>query len=269
MGAVGERVQPTSPIAAQPAVDGLAADAIAVGDLDHREPVAQDFHDGIEALFCHCELQEHAPDLLTSPLVGEAQEAQAVVSTINRNSGTHQPVSTRQASTGSAHHSCHTIRAWLRAHPCVVVLPRTPAPPSRQALDHMRLGHLRCTAIVPFLGVGVTVGGAGGRQVMRGLLHAQRLRVGCMVELAMAGRRRGYGLDEGPDRESAPAGTEGGSARSIPADYRSGRAVRSRAWTSSLVPCLHLLGRSGDLAARARSCRSRGRWSIAEEQRAG
>jgi hypothetical protein len=28
-------------------------------------------------------------------------------------------------------------------------------------------------------------------------------------------------------------------------------------------------GRSGDLAARARSCRSRGRWSIAEEQRAG
>ena len=32
---------------------------------------------------------------------------------------------------------------------------------------------------------------------MRGLLHAQRLRVGCMVELAMAGRRRGYGLDEG------------------------------------------------------------------------
>ena len=32
---------------------------------------------------------------------------------------------------------------------------------------------------------------------------------------------------------------------------------------------VHLLGRSGDLAARARSCRSRGRWSIAEEQRAG
>jgi len=64
-----------------------------------------------------------------------------------------------------------TIRAWLRAHPCVVVLPRTPAPSSRQAVDHMRLGHLWCTAIVPFLGVGVTVGGAGGRQVMRGLLH--------------------------------------------------------------------------------------------------
>jgi hypothetical protein len=40
----------------------------------------------------------------------------------------------------------------LRALPCVVVLPRTPAPSSRQALDHMRLGHLRCTAIVPFSG---------------------------------------------------------------------------------------------------------------------
>jgi hypothetical protein len=54
-------------------------------------------------LLCHCELQEHAPDLLASPLVGEAQEARAVMSTINRNSGTHQPVSTGQASTGSAH----------------------------------------------------------------------------------------------------------------------------------------------------------------------
>jgi hypothetical protein len=48
------------------------------------------------------ELQEHAPDLLASPLVDEAQEARAVVSTINRNSGTHQPESTGQASTGSA-----------------------------------------------------------------------------------------------------------------------------------------------------------------------
>jgi hypothetical protein len=103
MGPVGERLQPTSPIAAQPAVDGLAADAVALGDLDHRESVPQDFHDGVEALLCHCELQEHAPDLLASPLVGEAQEARAVVSTINRNSGTHQPASTRQASTGPAH----------------------------------------------------------------------------------------------------------------------------------------------------------------------
>ena len=40
---------------------------------------------------------------LASPLVGEAQEARAVMSTINRNSETHQPASTRQASTGSAH----------------------------------------------------------------------------------------------------------------------------------------------------------------------
>jgi hypothetical protein len=52
-------------------------------------PVTQHLHDGVEALLCHCELQEHAPDLLASPLVGEAQEARAVVSTINRNSGTH------------------------------------------------------------------------------------------------------------------------------------------------------------------------------------
>ena len=75
----------------------------ALGDLDHLEPVADDFHDGVEALLCHCELQEHAPDLLASTKVGEAQEGQAVMSTINRNSGTHQPVSTGQASTGSAH----------------------------------------------------------------------------------------------------------------------------------------------------------------------
>jgi hypothetical protein len=53
-------------------------------------------------LLCHCELHEHAPDLLASPLIGEAEEGRAVVSTINRNSGTHQPASTRQASNGSA-----------------------------------------------------------------------------------------------------------------------------------------------------------------------
>jgi hypothetical protein len=110
MGAVGQGIQPAGPIAAQPAVDGLAADAGAVGDLDHREPVPDDFHDGVEALLCHCELQEHAPDLLTSPLVGEAQEARAVMSAINRNSGTHQPESTGQASTGSAQ-SHQTARA--------------------------------------------------------------------------------------------------------------------------------------------------------------
>jgi len=102
VGAVGQRVQPADPIAAQPAVDGLAAHAVAPGDLDHREPVAQELHDGVEALLCHCELQEHAHDLLASPLIGEAQEGRTVVSTINRNSGTHQPVSTTQASTGSA-----------------------------------------------------------------------------------------------------------------------------------------------------------------------
>jgi hypothetical protein len=102
VGAIGQGVQPAGPIAAQPAMDGLAADAVALGHLGHREPVAQHLHDGVETLFCHCELQEHAPDLLASPLVGEAQEGQAVVSTINRNSGTHQPVPPRQASTGRA-----------------------------------------------------------------------------------------------------------------------------------------------------------------------
>jgi hypothetical protein len=57
----------------QPAVHGLAAHAVAVGDLDHLESVAQHFHDGVEAWLCHCELQEHTPDLLTSPLIGEAR----------------------------------------------------------------------------------------------------------------------------------------------------------------------------------------------------
>jgi hypothetical protein len=102
MRAVSERVQPASGVAAQPAVDGLAADPVALGDLDYREPVPDDFHDGVEALLCHCELQEHAPDLLASTKVGGAEKGQAVVSTINRNSGTHQPESTGQASTGPA-----------------------------------------------------------------------------------------------------------------------------------------------------------------------
>jgi hypothetical protein len=54
-------------------MDRLAADPIALGDLDHREPVAQDFHDGVEVVLCHCELQEHALDLLTSTRVVEAE----------------------------------------------------------------------------------------------------------------------------------------------------------------------------------------------------
>ena len=91
VGAVGQGVQPAGPIAAQPAVDRLAADAVAVGDLDHREPVSDDFHDGVEALLCHCELQEHAPDLLASPVVGEAEKGRAVMSTINRISTCHDP----------------------------------------------------------------------------------------------------------------------------------------------------------------------------------
>jgi hypothetical protein len=75
---------------------------VALGDLDHREPVPDDLHNGVEALLCHSELWEHAPHLLASTKVGEAEEGQAVVSTINRKSGTHQPVSTGQASTGPA-----------------------------------------------------------------------------------------------------------------------------------------------------------------------
>jgi hypothetical protein len=102
MGPVDQGVQSAGPIATQPAVDGLAADAVPLGHLDHREPVPQHLHHGVEALLCHCELQEHAPDLLASPLVGEAEEGRAVMSTINRNSGTQQPVSTGQASTGPA-----------------------------------------------------------------------------------------------------------------------------------------------------------------------
>jgi hypothetical protein len=59
-----------------------------LGGLDHREPVAQHLHDGVEVLLCHCELPEHAPDILASPLVGEAEEGRAVMSTINQNTGT-------------------------------------------------------------------------------------------------------------------------------------------------------------------------------------
>jgi len=64
-----------------------------------------------------------------------------------------------------------------------------------------------------------------------------------MVELAMAGRRRGYGLDEGPDRESAPAGTEGGSARrSQPTTAQAELSDLVPGPRARLVPCLHLLG---------------------------
>jgi hypothetical protein len=59
--AVGQGLQPARPITAPPAMDPLAADPVALGDLDHREPVGQDFHDGVEVVLCHCELQEHAP----------------------------------------------------------------------------------------------------------------------------------------------------------------------------------------------------------------
>ena len=48
--AVGQGLQPAKPIAAKPVMDRLAADPIALGHLDHREPVAQDFHDGVEAV---------------------------------------------------------------------------------------------------------------------------------------------------------------------------------------------------------------------------
>jgi hypothetical protein len=89
-------------VAAQPAVHGLAAKPKPSATSTTVNPIPDDFHDGVEALLCDCELQEHALDLLASPLIGEAQEARAVVSTINRNLGTHQPESIREASTGSA-----------------------------------------------------------------------------------------------------------------------------------------------------------------------
>ena len=40
----------------------------------------QHFHDGVEALLCHCELQEHTPDLLTADR--RSEEGRAVMSTI-------------------------------------------------------------------------------------------------------------------------------------------------------------------------------------------
>jgi hypothetical protein len=35
---------------------GLAADRVALGDLDHLEAVSDDFHNGVEVLLGHCEL---------------------------------------------------------------------------------------------------------------------------------------------------------------------------------------------------------------------
>jgi hypothetical protein len=73
VGPVGQGVQATAGIAAQPAVDGLATDPVALGHLYHCEPVTQHLHDGVEALLCHRELQEHAPDLLASTRSGRSR----------------------------------------------------------------------------------------------------------------------------------------------------------------------------------------------------
>jgi hypothetical protein len=75
-------------------LDGLAADPVAVGHLDHRESVPQDLHDGVEALLCHCELQEHAPDLLASTKVGEAERK--VRRSCQPSTGTPEPISRYQ-----------------------------------------------------------------------------------------------------------------------------------------------------------------------------
>jgi hypothetical protein len=58
-------------------------------------------------------------------------------------------------------------------------------------------------------------------------------------------------------------------SRAGPASMDGGCGPWPAARLAAIGHGVHLLGRSGDLAARARSCRSRGRWSIAEEQRAG
>jgi hypothetical protein len=116
VGAVGQGVQAAGPIAAQPAVDGLAADPVAVGDLDHGEPVAQDLHDGVEALFCHGELQEHAPDLLArrwsakhKKLGRWCQPSTGTPEPISRN----QPVKHQRISTGVRTPGYTLRRNWL------------------------------------------------------------------------------------------------------------------------------------------------------------
>jgi hypothetical protein len=81
--------------------------------------------------------QEHAPDLLASTRVGEAEEGRAVVSTINRNSGTHQPASTGQASTGPAQALCRGPCQRF-ARNCAT---RNLAPPHPATLDSV--AHLR------------------------------------------------------------------------------------------------------------------------------
>jgi hypothetical protein len=65
MGAVGQGVQPAGSVAAQPAVNGLAADAVALGDLDHREPVAQDSMTALKR--CSATVSSRSTLLTSSP----------------------------------------------------------------------------------------------------------------------------------------------------------------------------------------------------------
>ena len=81
-------------------------------------------------------------------------------------------------------------------------------------------------------------------------------------------RYRTGGLDALADRSHRP----NTCPHQMPAQVEAGLCELRRrhpGWGQRRLAHVYLLGRSGDLAARARSCRSRGRWSIAEEQRAG
>jgi hypothetical protein len=99
-------------------VDGLAAAAVAVGHLDHREPVPQHLHDGVEALFCHRELQEHAP-VLASPWSAKQKKGRRWC---QPSTGTPERI--------SRHHNVkhlpgqHTVRGQRRASNLPETMPR-------------------------------------------------------------------------------------------------------------------------------------------------
>jgi hypothetical protein len=250
MRAVGKGVQAASLPAAQPAMDGLAADAVALGHLGHREPVTQHFHDGVEALLCHRELQEHAPDLLASPLVGEAQAGRAVVSTINRNAGTHQPVSSSQVSAGSAQLS-GARRA--RDLPETALRATSPSPTTRPS-----------TALL-------TCATVWAREVLRGIVNSPRIdgKDGVAGSIPAGGSTTEQQVRPGP----APglSHTRSGATRHLPeicqkpqyAVVRAPIVTNGPEWTPMPPPrCAHARGasnapRGGSVALRGVGTSSR------------
>jgi hypothetical protein len=64
MAPIGEAVEATFFVAADPTVHDLAGDSVAFGDLGHREPVGKNLHDCLVALLHDAQLHEHVPTSL-------------------------------------------------------------------------------------------------------------------------------------------------------------------------------------------------------------